>query len=137
MGRILAIDYGLKRTGIAVTDPLQMIANGLTTVETKALKVFLEDYLQKENVEKIIVGEPRQMDYSHSEIEPAIRQFMAEFKKKVPDVKFERFDERFTSKLASQALLAAGYKKKDRRNKELVDKVSATIILQSYLQSKE
>ena len=136
MARILAIDYGLKRTGIAVTDPLQMIANGLTTVETKTLMVFLQDYLQKENVEKIIVGEPRQMDYSHSQIEPAIRQFMAEFKKKVPGVNFERFDERFTSRLASQALLTAGYKKKDRRNKELVDKVSATIILQSYLESK-
>jgi putative Holliday junction resolvase len=136
MARILAIDYGLKRTGIAVTDDLQLIANGLTTVETKSLMIFLQDYLQKENVEKIIVGEPRQMDYSHSSIEPAIRQFIAEFKKKVPAVKFERFDERFTSKLASQAMLAAGYKKKDRRNKELVDKVSATIILQSYLEFK-
>ncbi|MEO8151270.1 MAG: Holliday junction resolvase RuvX [Bacteroidia bacterium] len=136
MARILAIDYGLRRTGIAVTDPLQLIANGLTTVETKTLISFLQDYLQKEEVEKIIVGEPRQMDYSHSQIEPAIRQFIAEFKKKVPGAKFERFDERFTSRLASQALLAAGYKKKDRRNKELVDKVSATIILQSYLEFK-
>jgi len=136
MARILAIDYGLKRTGIAVTDPLQLIANGLTTVETKTLIGFRQDYVKHEEVEKIIVGEPRQMDYSHSQIEPAIRQFIAEFKKKVPAAKVERFDERFTSRLASQALLAAGYKKKDRRNKELVDKVSATIILQSYLESK-
>jgi putative holliday junction resolvase len=136
MARILAIDYGLKRTGIAVTDPLQLIANGLTTVETKTLIGFLQDYLQKEEVETIVVGEPRQMDYSHSEIEPAIRQFIAEFKKKVPDAKIERFDECFTSRLATQAMIAAGYKKKDRRKKELIDKVSATIILQSYLESK-
>lgn len=134
MARILSIDYGLKRTGIAVTDPLQIIAHALTTVETKTLIAFLLDYLAKEEVEKIIVGEPKQSDNSASEIEPAIRQFIAEFRKRKADVTIERFGEKFTSQLAMQALIQSGVKKKERRNKALIDQVSATIILQNYLE---
>lgn len=137
MARILSIDYGLKRTGIAVTDPLQIIAHALTTVETKTLQSFLVDYLAKEQVEKIIVGEPKQSDYSASQIEPAIRQFIAELRKKIVDVKIERFGEQFTSQLAMQTLIQSGVKKKDRKNKALIDQVSATIILQSYLEFKQ
>lgn len=134
MARVMALDYGLKRTGIAVTDPMKIIASGLTTVETKSLIAYLKDYLAREQVEKIIVGEPRQMDNTPSQIEPAIKQFLAELKKAIPAVVIERFDERFTSRLAHHTMIEAGYKRKDRRNKELVDKISAAILLQSYLQ---
>ncbi len=136
MARIIAIDYGLKRTGIAVTDPLQLIATALTTVETKGLQQFLQDYMAKEEVEKIVVGEPRQMNNTPSQIEPAIKQFIAEFRKKITNAVIVRFDERFTSKMASQSMIVAGYKKKDRRNKEMIDKISAAILLQSYLDNK-
>lgn len=135
MARLLSIDYGLKRTGIAVTDPLQLIAHALTTVETKTLQSFLVDYFSKEAVEKIIVGQPKQLDFTASEIEPAIRQFIAELKKKLPEVKIERFGEQYTSQRAMQSLVQSGVKKKDRRDKALIDQVSATIILQSYMEA--
>lgn len=133
MARVLALDYGLKRTGIAVTDELQMIASGLTTVETSELLKFLEDYFQKENVERVIIGEPRRMDDSFSENEENIQLFLKEFQKKFPQMPTERMDERFTSKMAVQSMIDGGMKKKKRRNKALVDEISATLILQSWL----
>lgn len=136
MGRILAIDYGRKRTGIAVTDPLQMIANGLTTVRTHELMTFLLDYFGRETVDKVIIGLPKQMDNTASESMKYITPFVNQFKKKLPDLPIEFVDERFTSVLAQRTILEAGLKKKDRQNKALVDEVSATIILQTYLESK-
>ena len=136
MGRILAIDYGRKRTGIAVTDPLQMIANGLTTVRTHELMTFLLDYFSRETVDKVIIGLPKQMDNTASESMKYITPFVNQFKKKLPDLPIEFVDERFTSVLAQRTILEAGLKKKDRQNKALVDEVSATIILQTYLESK-
>jgi putative holliday junction resolvase len=136
MPRILAIDYGLKRCGIAVTDTEQRIATALTTVETKQILKFLTDYFAKENVECVVVGEPKQMDYSASETEPAIKQFIAEFSKLFPLMKLERFDERFTSKIALRSMIDSGVRKKERRDKALVDRISATIILQSYMESR-
>lgn len=136
MGRILAIDYGRKRTGIAVTDPLQIIANGLTTVPTHTLMDFLLGYMQKETVDRIIIGHPKQMNNEDSENMRNIIPFMRQLGKKCPDIPVELVDERFTSVLAHQAMLDGGLKKKDRQNKALVDEISATIILQSYMESK-
>lgn len=137
MSRILAIDYGRKRTGIAVTDPVQIIANGLTTVSTHQLMDFLLNYIKQEPVERIIIGHPKQMNNEDSENMKNIIPFMNRLKKLLPDMPVELVDERFTSVLAHQAMLAGGLKKKDRQNKALVDEISATIILQSYLESKK
>ena len=137
MGRILAIDYGKKRTGIAVTDPLQIIANGLTTVPTHELMNFLMEYLKKESVERIIIGHPKQMNNEDSENMKNMVPFINRLKKVLPDMPVELVDERFTSVLAHQTMLAGGLKKKDRQNKALVDEISATIILQSYMESRK
>ena len=137
MGRILAIDYGRKRTGLAVTDPLQIIANALTTVPTHTLMAFLKQYTAENEVETIVVGMPRQMDGTPSESYTYIRPFVQRLKKEMPQMKIEMVDERFTSRLAMQAMIAGGVKKERRReDKGLVDRVSATIILQSYLESR-
>ena len=136
MSRILAIDYGKKRTGIAVTDILQMIANGLTTVATTELMDFVLKYVEKEPVERIIVGHPKQMNNEDSENMKRIIPFVNQLKKKLPNIPVELVDERFTSVLAHQAMLDGGLKKKARQNKALVDEISATIILQSYLETK-
>lgn len=133
MARILAIDYGTKRTGIAVTDEFQIIASGLTTVETKALLPFLKDYISKENVELFLVGEPKQMNNEVSESEAAIQSFLIKLSKAIPTMPVKRVDERFTSKMAFQTMIDSGLKKGQRKNKALVDEISATIILQSYL----
>ena len=137
MSRIIAIDYGKKRTGIAVTDILQIIANGLTTVPTTELMDFLLDYVAKEPVERIIVGHPKQMNNEDSENMKRIVPFVNLLKKKLPQIPVELVDERFTSVLAHQAMLDGGLKKKARQDKALVDEISATIILQSYLESKK
>jgi putative Holliday junction resolvase len=137
MSRILAIDYGKKRTGIAVTDILQMIATGLTTVPTHELMDFLLDYVKKEPVERIIVGHPKQMNNEDSENMKRIVPFVNQLKKKLPQIPVEMVDERFTSVLAHQAMIAGGLKKKARQDKALVDEISATIILQTYLESKK
>ncbi len=136
MARIVAIDFGKKRTGIAVTDDLQIIASGLTTVNTEELIPFLKEYISKENVELFLIGEPKQMDNTESESEELIRPFIEKLKKAIPSIPFERVDERFTSKMAFQTMIDGGLTKKQRRNKALVDEISATIILQSYLYSK-
>lgn len=133
MARILAIDYGSKRTGIAVTDELQIIASGLTTVPTKELLDFLEKYFSKEDVELVLIGEPKQMDNSASQSEVGIQEFLKKFTEKFPDKELKRVDERFTSKMAFQTMIDSGLKKKQRQNKGLIDEISATIILQSYL----
>ncbi|MDT0643882.1 Holliday junction resolvase RuvX [Zunongwangia sp. F363] len=133
MPRILALDYGVKRTGVAVTDEMQIIASGLTTVPTKELLPFLEKYFQQENVELVLVGEPKQMNYSASESEVLIQKFLQQFAEKFPQMELKRVDERFTSKMAFQSMIDSGMKKKKRRDKALVDEISATIILQSYL----
>ncbi len=136
MSRILAIDYGKKRTGIAVTDPMQIIANGLTTVATSELMDFLLKYTAQEKVERIVVGYPKQMNNKDSENMKRIVPFVNLLKKKLPDIPVEWVDERFTSVLAHQAMIDGGLKKSARQNKALVDEISATIILQSYLESK-
>lgn len=136
MGRILAIDYGEKRCGIAVTDSLKMIANALQTVDTKDLLTFLKNYFQKEAVEIVVFGEPKRMSNAPSSIAPKIEKFISDFKILYPEIKVERIDERFTSKMAFQTMIDSGLKKKDRQNKALLDTISATIILQSYLESK-
>ena len=137
MGRILAIDYGVRRTGLAVSDPLRLIAGGLTTVETKQLERFLADYFQKEQVDVIVLGKPSQMDGTPSEtwrfIEPLSRRLKAAY----PDKEVVFYDERFTSVLAHRAMIDGGMKKQDRMKKESVDKISAAIILQSYLDKKK
>ena len=133
MGRILAIDYGKIRTGIAVTDQLQIIASGLTTVNTTELFSFLKDYVSKEKVELFLVGKPKQMNNSDSESEALILPFLEKLDKEIPQIPVKRVDERFTSKMAFQTMIDGGIKKKQRRNKALVDEISATIILQSYL----
>jgi len=137
MPRILAIDFGMKRTGIAVTDPLQIIATPLQTVPTIELMKFLSDYFRKENVETIVIGDPKNLDGTSSEIKSEIDQFEKELKKNFPEKKIVLVDERFTSKMAQQSLIASGMKKKDRRDKSLLDKVSAALILQHYLDSKK
>ena len=136
MGRILALDYGRKRTGVAVSDTLQIIANGLTTVPTAQLMDFLRSYMQREAVERIVVGLPKQMNNEQSESMKYIEPFVRLFCKTYPDVPMEYFDERFTSVLAHKAILDSGLKKKARQDKSLVDEISATIILQSYMESK-
>ncbi len=133
MARILALDYGTKRTGIAVTDELKMIASGLTTVNTQELMKFLEDYFRNEKVERVLVGEPKRMDDSPSQSEVHIQEFLKRFTEKFPEMPVERVDERFTSKMAVQSMIDSGLKKKKRRNKALVDEISATIILQTWL----
>ncbi|WP_407556280.1 Holliday junction resolvase RuvX [Winogradskyella sp. 4-2091] len=135
MGRILAIDYGTKRTGLAVTDEMQIIASGLTTVETKTLLQYLKDYTSKEMVERIVVGLPKQMDNTASESEVYIQKFLVQLSKALPEIPVARVDERFTSKMAFQTMIDSGLKKKQRKNKALVDEISATLILQSYLSS--
>lgn len=135
MGRILAIDYGTKRTGIAVTDELQIIASGLTTVDTKSLISFLVDYINVEKVEKFVVGLPKQMNNTASESEIQIQSFLKKLNKAIPEIPVERIDERFTSKMAFQTMIDSGLSKKQRQNKALVDEISATLILQSYLAS--
>lgn len=136
MARIMAIDYGTKRVGIAVTDPNQIVANGLTTVHSKDVLEFLRVYVLRENVICIVVGEPKRMNNQPSDVEKQIAPFVKSLQKIFPQIPVERMDERFTSKLAFQAMIDGGVKKKDRRNKETVDMVSATIILQSYLEYK-
>ncbi|HOV71217.1 MAG TPA: Holliday junction resolvase RuvX [Dysgonamonadaceae bacterium] len=136
MGRLLAIDYGKKRTGIAVSDPLQIIANGLTTVKTSEIFDFLRDYLQKEEVSAIVVGLPKQMNGEMSENMQRVQVFVHKLRQIYPSVPIAYFDERFSSKMAHQAMIDGGLKKKDRQNKALVDEISATIILQGYMESK-
>ena len=136
MARILAIDYGKKRTGLAVTDELQLIAGGLTTVPTTELVNYILDYVKKEPVERVVVGLPKQMNNTPSENMCRIEPFVNRMRKLLPDIPIEYHDERFTSVLAHQAILASGIGKMARRNKELVDEVSATIILQSYMESR-
>lgn len=137
MARILAIDYGKKRTGLAVTDELQLIAGGLTTVATATLVDFILDYVKREPVERIVVGLPKQMNNTPSENMCRIEPFVNRMRKLLPDIPVEYHDERFTSVLAHQAILASGIGKMARRNKELVDEISATIILQSYMESQK
>jgi len=137
LARILSIDYGQKRTGLAVTDPLQLIAGGLATVSTSELFEWLKAYLAKEPVERIIIGEPRQPNGQPSENLARVQQFVNRWKKAMPAVPIEYYDERFTSVLAHQAMIDGGLKKKARQNKGLVDEISATIILQDYLESKK
>ena len=135
--RILSIDYGKKRTGLAVTDPLQIIAGGLATVATAELFQYLNDYIVREPVERIVIGEPRQPNGQPSENLQRVQQFVNRWKKARPDVPIEFFDERFTSVLAHQAMLDGGLKKKARQNKALVDEISATIILQDYMRARK
>jgi putative Holliday junction resolvase len=136
LGKILALDFGKKRTGIAVTDDLQIIASGLDTVETKTLLSFLKKYLSKEKVTLFVVGKPKQMNNTDSESEVLIRGFLAKLSKHFPKIPIHREDERFTSKMAFQTMIDGGLNKKQRQNKALVDKISATIILQSYLYNR-
>ena len=134
MGRILAIDYGQKRVGIAVTDETRIIANGLITVHVKDVMSFLKEYIAKENVDCIIVGEPRDMKNRASDAARFIEPFVKHLKKQFPDMVVDRMDERFTSQMAFQSMIDGGLKKKARQNKALVDTISATIILQSYME---
>ncbi|HTE23462.1 Holliday junction resolvase RuvX [Flavitalea sp.] len=136
MARIIAIDYGLKRTGLAVTDPFQIIATGLTTIESPRIINFLKDYFSKEPVELIIIGDPRNWDDSDTHATPLVREVIVRLKKKFPTIPVETVDERYTSKMASQAMIDMGMKKMQRRNKALVDEIAATIMLQEYLQKK-
>ncbi len=136
LGRILAFDYGEKRTGLAVTDELQIIASGLTTVATKKIFSFLTDYLKNETVELFIVGEPKQLNSKESESEQFIKPFIQKLKTTFPKIPIKRVDERFTSKMAFQSIIDSGLKKKQRQNKALIDEISATLILQTYLQNK-
>ncbi len=136
MARILSIDYGKKRTGLAVTDPLQIIAGGLTTVATHTLFDFLKDYISKESVELIVVGEPKQTNGMPSENLARVMHFVNRWRKLYPNVPMQLYDERYTSVLAHQTILDSGLRKKARQKKALVDEISATIILQSYLESK-
>ncbi|MCB2207481.1 MAG: Holliday junction resolvase RuvX [Bacteroidetes bacterium] len=137
MGRILAIDYGQKRVGIAATDELQITSNGISTVHSSDIWQFLEVYLKENNVEAIVVGEPKDMRNQPSDASRFIEPFVKKLIKKYPQVKIERYDERFTSKMAFDAMIEGGLSKKKRRDKALVDKVSATLLLQSYLSSTE
>lgn len=135
--RILAIDYGIRRTGIAVTDEMQMIAFGLTTVASETAIAFLKDYFSKEKVERVIVGEPKQMDGTPSQSANIINAFVVKFQEAFPEMSVERVDERFTSKMAFQTMIDSGLNKKQRQNKALVDEIAATIILQDYLRYKK
>ena len=133
MARIIAIDYGLKRTGLAVTDPLKIIATGLTTVESSQLIPFLKDYFSKEEVELIIIGEPKNWDDTDTHATPLVEKCIKSLQKDFPGIPVKKVDERFTSKMASRAMLEMGMKKKQRRDKKLIDEIAATIILQDYL----
>lgn len=137
MPQLLALDYGKRRTGIAVTDDLQIIASGLTTVETEKLIPFLKDYFLKNSVEKVIVGEPLQMDGSASESSEMINKFLTKFTEAFPEMPLDRVDERYTSKMAVKTMIDSGLKKKKRQNKGLIDEIAATIILQDYLNYKK
>ena len=134
MPRILAIDYGLKRTGLAVTDPLKIIATGLTTIASKQLISFLKNYFSKENVELIIIGEPKNLDDSDTHATQLVRNTIKDLQKNFPSIPVKTVDERFTSKMASRAMIEMGLKKKQRQNKALVDEIAATIMLQDFLQ---
>jgi putative Holliday junction resolvase len=134
LSRIICIDYGLKRTGLAVTDPLRIIATGLTTVESPKLITFLKDYFQKEKVSLILIGEPWSMDDTATHATPLVLKCIKDLEKNFPSIPIEKVDERYTSKMASQAMIEMGLKKKQRRNKALVDEIAATIMLQDYLQ---
>jgi len=134
VARILSIDYGGKRTGLAVTDPLKIIATGLCTVETPKLTSFLKDYFSKEQVELVIIGMPVNWDDSATHATPLVQKFIKEFLKSFPSIPIKEVDERFTYKLASQAMLQMGLKKKQRQNKAMIDEIAATIMLQEYLQ---
>jgi putative holliday junction resolvase len=136
MPRILSIDYGQKRTGIAVTDDFQIIASGLTTIPSATAIDFLKDYFSKENVEAVLIGEPKQMNGQPSESAPIIKGFVSHFTNHFPEMKVIRVDERFTSKMAFQTLIDSGLNKKKRQNKGLIDEISATIMLQDYLSRK-
>ncbi|MDH3322236.1 MAG: Holliday junction resolvase RuvX [Flavobacteriaceae bacterium] len=136
MAQILALDFGKKRTGIAVTDDLQIIASGLTTVPTEEVISFLEKYLEKEKVELFLIGEPKQMNNEPSESEVLILPFIEKLKNRFKNIPIKRVDERFTSKMAFQTMIDGGLKKKQRQNKALIDEISATIILQSYLYNR-
>lgn len=136
MGRILAIDYGQKRCGVAVTDILKIAANGLPTVATKDILKFIKDYCAKEDVEEIVVGQPKTLRNDPSESMKYINPFLGQLRKELPDMKVTMFDERFTSSIAHREMLAAGMKKSDRQRKELADEMAATIILTDYLQSR-
>lgn len=133
MPRILSIDYGSKRTGLAVTDPLQIIATGLTGIHTKDLEQFLTDYFKKEEVAKVIIGHPTNWDESDTHATPLVQAFINRFKKVFPQMPIIKVDERYTSKLAVQSMVESGMKKKNRQNKNLVDEIAATIMLQEYL----
>lgn len=135
MSRILCIDYGKKRTGIAVTDPLQIIATGLTTVDSPELIPFLKKYFLQETVERIIIGEPKNLDDSDTHATPLVQEMIKKLQKEFPQMPIEKVDERFTSKMAKQAMLEMGMKKKNRRNKKTVDEIAAAIMLQEYMAS--
>ncbi|MCL1850822.1 MAG: Holliday junction resolvase RuvX [Bacteroidetes bacterium] len=137
MGRVLSIDYGQKRVGFAVTDELQICAHALETVHVSQAFDFLKNYINRENVETIVVGEPKTMNNTHSDAARFIEPFVNRLKKEIKDIDIVRFDERFTSKMAFQTLIDAGVNRKTRANKALLDKISATIMLQGYLQYKE
>ncbi|MEJ7769926.1 MAG: Holliday junction resolvase RuvX [Chitinophagaceae bacterium] len=134
MPRILAIDFGLKRTGLAVTDPFKIIATGLTTVESKTLIPFIKNYVKQEAIELIIIGNPKNLDDTETHATPLVAQCIRELEKNFPLIPIKKVDERYTSKLAVQSMVQSGMKKKDRRNKALVDEIAATIMLQEYLQ---
>ncbi|MBQ8456965.1 MAG: Holliday junction resolvase RuvX [Prevotella sp.] len=137
MARILSIDYGKKRTGLAVTDPLQIIAGGLATVATSELFDYLKDYVAREEVERIVIGEPKQPNGQPSENLQRVQQFVNRWRKAMPQIPIEYYDERFTSVLAHQAMLDGGLKKKARQDKALVDEISATIILEDFMRSRK
>ena len=137
MARILSIDYGKKRTGIAVTDPCQIIAHGLTTVDTPRLTTFLKDYTQRESVERIIVGMPKQTNGLDSENLPRVQAFVAQLTKTLPHIPIEWWDERYTSVLAHQAMIESGISRKARRDKALVDTISATVILRGWMERRK
>lgn len=137
MSRILCIDYGKKRTGIAVTDPLQIIATGLTTVDSHELISFLKKYFQQEAVELIVIGEPKNLDDSDTHATPLVNAIIEKLEKEFPKIPIKKVDERFTSKMAKQAMIDMGMKRKDRRNKRTVDEIAATIILQEFMQSND
>lgn len=134
MGRILAIDYGVRRTGLAVTDPLRIIATGLTTVDSRELINYLQDYVRREPVDQFLIGWPLNLDDTPTDATPGVEKCVKKLQKAFPMIPVEKYDERFTSKMAKEAMLEMGLKKKDRRNKALVDEIAATILLQEYLQ---
>ena len=137
MARILALDIGTKRTGIAETDPMQIIAEGVTTVRSHQLIDFLKEYMSREEVECVVVGLPLQMDHTESQSEPFIRGILKKIEKEFPDLRIHREDERFTSKMAQQAMITGGMKKSRRREKGVVDEISAVLILQSYMNRRD